>query len=110
MYSHNYTNEPQGSITDNTNVGGWYSYRMSKAAVSQLARTLDLWLKMNSGDKAVSVALHPGTVKTDFSEGFRNKDGNTLEVDESAEKLCDVVSSDVGRGKIWDYAGKEILP
>jgi len=99
-----------GSITDNVNVGGWYSYRMSKAAVSQLARTLDLWLKLNSGDKAVSVALHPGTVNTEFSEGYRNKDGNVLEVEESAEKLCDVVARDVGRGRIWDYAGKEVLP
>lgn len=99
-----------GSVSDNKNVGGWYAYRMSKSAINQLAKTFDLWLKINAGEKAVVVALHPGTVKTDFSEGYRPEGGNVLEVDDSAERLCEVVKSDVGRGRIWDYAGKEIMP
>ncbi|KAF1812469.1 short-chain dehydrogenase/reductase-like protein, partial [Eremomyces bilateralis CBS 781.70] len=53
-----------GSISDNRSAGGWYSYRMSKAAIFQLAKTLDLELRRTAGDRAMAVALHPGTVRT----------------------------------------------
>lgn len=53
-----------GSITDNTALGGWYSYRASKAGVNQLTKTFDNFLRIQGKEKAMSVALHPGTVKT----------------------------------------------
>ena len=49
-----------GSITDNTS-GGFYGYRMSKAALNALGKSLAVDLK----PKNIAVAiLHPGMVKT----------------------------------------------
>ena len=102
-----------GSITDNS-AGGWYSYRASKAAVMQIAKSLDIYLKNRSGEKAMSVALHPGTVKTGLSEEFwESTPVDKLFTPEfSAERLVEVVKglSVEDRGKCWDWAGKEIPP
>ncbi|KAH7429466.1 hypothetical protein KP509_09G050000 [Ceratopteris richardii] len=57
-----------GSIDDNK-LGGWYSYRASKAALNQLTRTMGvecLRLKL----PIITVLLHPGTVDTDLSKPF----------------------------------------
>jgi NAD(P)-dependent dehydrogenase (short-subunit alcohol dehydrogenase family) len=52
-----------GSIDDNTS-GGYYGYRMSKAAVNMAGRSLALDLK----GRGVAVAiLHPGFVRTDMT-------------------------------------------
>ncbi|KAJ1706473.1 short-chain dehydrogenases/reductase [Aspergillus flavus] len=78
-----------GSISDNR-MGGWYSYRASKAAVFQLAKTLDLYLEGKCADRAISLAMHPGTVKTDFTKSYQ--DGREmLSAEESAERLCGVL-------------------
>ncbi|KAE8131048.1 hypothetical protein BDV38DRAFT_276288 [Aspergillus pseudotamarii] len=99
-----------GSVSDNR-MGGWYSYRASKAAVFQLAKTLDLYLGGNCRDRAISLALHPGTVKTDFTKSYQ--DGREmLSAEESAERLLGVLCSLglEGRGKCWDWKGDEICP
>ena len=57
-----------GSISDN-HLGGWYSYRASKAALNQIVRTAAIELARTS-KQAVCVALHPGTVSTSLSEPF----------------------------------------
>lgn len=57
-----------GSIADNR-LGGWYSYRASKAALNQLVRTAAIELARRSPE-ALCVALHPGTVATKLSEPF----------------------------------------
>ncbi|RAI59516.1 SDR family NAD(P)-dependent oxidoreductase [Roseicella frigidaeris] len=57
-----------GSIGDNQ-LGGWWSYRASKAALNQLLRTAAIELRrVNPG--AACVALHPGTVETGLSAPF----------------------------------------
>jgi NAD(P)-dependent dehydrogenase (short-subunit alcohol dehydrogenase family) len=58
-----------GSIADNR-LGGWYSYRASKAALNQLVRTAAIEVA-RSRPEAVMVALHPGTVDTDMSRPFQ---------------------------------------
>lgn len=58
-----------GSTTEN-GLGGWYSYRASKAGVISLTKTFDLHLQTRSGERAMAIALHPGTVKTGFSKEF----------------------------------------
>jgi NAD(P)-dependent dehydrogenase (short-subunit alcohol dehydrogenase family) len=58
-----------GSIGDNQ-LGGWYSYRASKAALNQLVRTAAIELR-RSQPHTVVVALHPGTVSTALSAPFR---------------------------------------
>lgn len=103
-----------GSISDNR-LGGWYSYRASKAAVNSLTRTFDLHLQNRSGTNAVAIAYHPGTVKTGLSEEFWGgvQEEKLFSPEFAAEKLCEVVCSrDVksDRGRIWDWDGKEVLP
>ncbi len=66
-----------GSISDN-HIGGWYSYRASKAALNMLVRTASIELKRKS-PKSLIVGLHPGTVDTPLSKPFQ---GNV-----AAEKL-----------------------
>ena len=52
-----------GSIEDNTS-GGYYGYRMSKAAANMVAKSLSVDLK----DKGIGVfLLHPGYVSTDMT-------------------------------------------
>jgi NAD(P)-dependent dehydrogenase (short-subunit alcohol dehydrogenase family) len=57
-----------GSITDNR-LGGWYSYRASKAALNQLVRTAAIELK-RSRPEALCIAIHPGTADTNLSAPF----------------------------------------
>ncbi|MDQ1902570.1 SDR family NAD(P)-dependent oxidoreductase [Paracoccus sp. WLY502] len=57
-----------GSIADNR-LGGWYSYRASKAALNQILRTAAVELR-RTHPQAICVAFHPGTVATPLSEGF----------------------------------------
>ncbi|KAH9875021.1 hypothetical protein J1614_004509 [Plenodomus biglobosus] len=102
-----------GSISDNR-LGGWYSYRASKAGVNQVVKTFDNHLRTASGDNAVAVALHPGTVKTGLSKDFWNnvRKEKLFEQDWVAERLVDVVTQVGidGRGKCWDWDGKEVPP
>lgn len=57
-----------GSIGDNR-LGGWYSYRASKAALNQLVRTAAIEIA-RTHRHAVCVAVHPGTVDTPLSRPF----------------------------------------
>jgi NAD(P)-dependent dehydrogenase (short-subunit alcohol dehydrogenase family) len=57
-----------GSIGDN-NLGGWYGYRASKAALNQFIRTFSVELARKR-PRAICAALHPGTVATDLSRPF----------------------------------------
>ena len=58
-----------GSIADNR-IGGWYSYRASKAAQNQLLKTLAIELARRNPE-AIVLALHPGTTDTDLSRPFQ---------------------------------------
>jgi NAD(P)-dependent dehydrogenase (short-subunit alcohol dehydrogenase family) len=58
-----------GSIADNR-LGGWYSYRASKAALNMLLKTAAIELQ-RSQPQAVLVALHPGTVASALSRPFK---------------------------------------
>jgi NAD(P)-dependent dehydrogenase (short-subunit alcohol dehydrogenase family) len=102
-----------GSIGDNHR-GGWYSYRASKAGVNQLARSTDIFLKIQSGKNALCVSLHPGTVKTGLSEAFweSTPKEKLFSPEFAAERLVEVVKGlgEDGRGKCWDWEGKEIPP
>jgi len=102
-----------GSTTDNS-LGGWYSYRASKAAVTSISKTLDLYLRQRSGEKAMAMAYHPGTVKTGLSQEFWGSVQLSMlfEPDLAAEKMLEAVNGVglEGRGRCWDWKGTEVLP
>ena len=102
-----------GSITDN-GMGGWYSYRASKAAVNQVTKSFDNFVKMNAAEKAICIALHPGTVRTGLSREFWDtvREDKLFSPEFAAERLLDVVrsSEESARGKCWDWKGEEIPP
>lgn len=58
-----------GSIGDNR-LGGWYSYRASKAALNMLIKTAAIETARRWPGKRL-VALHPGTVTSNLSKPFR---------------------------------------
>jgi NAD(P)-dependent dehydrogenase (short-subunit alcohol dehydrogenase family) len=60
-----------GSIGDNR-LGGWTAYRMSKAALNMLIRTMAIE-QARTAPGAVVVALHPGTVSTELSRPFTGR-------------------------------------
>jgi NAD(P)-dependent dehydrogenase (short-subunit alcohol dehydrogenase family) len=58
-----------GSIGDNQ-LGGWYGYRASKAALNMLVRNISIEYRRTAPGSIV-VALHPGTTDTDLSQPFQ---------------------------------------
>ena len=98
-----------GSIGDNR-LGGWYSYRASKAALNQLVRTAAIELNRRS-PKAVCVALHPGTVDTGLSASFA-KTGLDVQTPElAAERLLEVIQrlTSADSGNFFDCKGKTVV-
>ena len=95
-----------GSIGDNQ-MGGWYSYRASKAAANQIVRTAALEIGRRRKE-AIVVALHPGTVATPFTANYPVRDKFSPE--ESAAKLLSVIDglSVEQTGRFFDYAGREV--
>jgi NAD(P)-dependent dehydrogenase (short-subunit alcohol dehydrogenase family) len=64
-----------GSITDNQ-LGGWLSYRASKAALNMFTKTLAIEVQRKG---VLALSLHPGTVDTDLSKPFqKNVKKNSL--------------------------------
>ena len=97
-----------GSIADNK-LGGWYSYRASKAALNQLVRTAAVELA-RSRKQAVCVALHPGTVDTGLSGPFAKAGLDVQTPTQSAAKLIAVLDrlTPGQTGLLFDYRGDQI--
>jgi len=101
-----------GSISDN-HLGGWYAYRMSKAALNMFIKTAGIETA-RTNKNAVIVGIHPGTVDSELSKPFQARvpDGKLFTPEYSAEKLIEVLQnltiSDTGKCFAWD--SKEIQP
>ncbi|MDG2411647.1 MAG: SDR family NAD(P)-dependent oxidoreductase [Halioglobus sp.] len=99
-----------GSISDNQ-LGGWYSYRASKAAQNMLLRTIAREWSISHRETIV-VALHPGTVESRLSAPFvsANYPNKVLRPAECAAALLNVIgaldASD--SGTFLDWQGKSI--
>ena len=78
-----------GSIGDNR-LGGWYSYRASKAALNQLVHTAAIELRRSQPD-AICVALHPGTVATGLSAPFAKTGLDVQSPADAARRLLSVM-------------------
>ncbi len=95
-----------GSIGDNE-IGGWYGYRASKAALNMFIRTSSIEYKRTCPN-AILVALHPGTTDTRLSLPFqRNVPPEKLfSVDRTVSQLLTVIEglkpTDSGKFVNWD--------
>ncbi len=97
-----------GSIGDNS-IGGWYSYRASKAALNQIVRGTAIELS-RSHKASVCVALHPGTVETPFTADYAARH-KTVPANAAAKNLLGVIANltPAQTGGFYDYAGQEIV-
>ncbi len=97
-----------GSIGDNQ-IGGWYSYRASKAALNQIVHGAAIELG-RSHKQSVCVALHPGTVETPFTANYAGRH-KTTSAPKAAANLITVLNdlTPDNTGGFFDYAGKEIV-
>jgi NAD(P)-dependent dehydrogenase (short-subunit alcohol dehydrogenase family) len=99
-----------GSISDNQ-LGGWYSYRASKAAQNQFIRTFAIEAQRRAPN-LTCLALHPGTTDTGLSKPFQKNvsQEKLFSTTFVAERLTDIVlrstPADSGRFFAWD--GSEI--
>lgn len=96
-----------GSIDDNR-LGGWYSYRASKAALNMLVKTASIELKRSRRNSAL-VAIHPGTVTSNLSRPFGGERfGRTPEV--AAAQILAVLDglAPADTGKFLSYSGEEL--
>lgn len=96
-----------GSIGDNR-IGGWHSYRASKAAANMLIRGAAIEIKRTHKD-AIVTAMHPGTVATPFTENYAATH-KTVPAGDTAKLLCDVMErlSPDQTGGFVDYSGATI--
>lgn len=80
-----------GSIEDNR-LGGWTSYRCSKAALNMALKNLSVEWARTARQVAV-VALHPGTTDTALSKPFQGAvpPGKLFTAEKTARLLIDVI-------------------
>ena len=99
-----------GSISDNQ-LGGWYSYRMSKAALNMGMKTLAIEWSRSLKNVCVAV-MQPGTVDTPLSKPFQANvpEDNLFEPQQCADNLLTVLSQLTAEdtGCFVDWAGKPI--
>lgn len=99
-----------GSISDN-GLGGWHSYRASKAALNMLLKNFALELG-RTHKEGVVVGLHPGTVDSELSKPFQKglPDGQLTEPAQAAQNLLSVLEtlSPEQSGQVFDFAGKVV--
>lgn len=97
-----------GSLGDNR-LGGWVSYRASKAALNMVVRTFAIE-QARTKPQCVIVALQPGTVDTPLSAPFTAgmSADKLLTADDSARHMLNVIDglqpSDTGGFFAWDGA------
>lgn len=99
-----------GSIEDNQ-LGGWYSYRASKAAHNMLLKTASIELKRLNKQSAV-LCLHPGTTDTALSKPFQARvpHEKLFTTTFVAEQLLAVIAQRTpdDSGTFWDWNGQPI--
>lgn len=74
-----------GSIEDNR-LGGWHSYRASKAALNMMMRCFAIELSRRA-PQSVCACLHPGTVDSALSKPFQSGVRTLFTADHAAEAL-----------------------
>lgn len=98
-----------GSISDNK-LGGWYSYRASKAALNMLIKTAAIEYA-RTHKKLSLLAIHPGTTETPLSAPYLG--GTNYKVhapEESARNILYVLQSKTSEetGRFYSWDGSEL--
>lgn len=95
-----------GSIGDNQ-LGGWYGYRASKAALNMFVRNISIEYRRTS-PRTIVVLLHPGTTDTRLSQPFQKNvpSGKLFSVALTVSQLMGVLENldegDSGQFFSWD--------
>lgn len=99
-----------GSISDNE-LGGWYSYRASKAALNMVIKNLSIEV-VRKYKNTIIVGLHPGTVDSKLSKPFQTnvKQEKLFTPDYSAKQMLKVIDElkPENSGDILAYDGQKI--
>lgn len=99
-----------GSIADNR-LGGWHSYRASKAALNMLIRNFAIEFAARN-PQGIVVAVHPGTVDTELSRPFQRnvQKGSLLAPEQSAAHILSVLDrlSPSDSGGLFAWSGERI--
>lgn len=99
-----------GSISDNR-LGGWHSYRASKAALNMLIRNFAIETARTHPDSVI-VGLHPGTVDSALSAPFQSglAEGQLTAPQVAAANLIGVLSrlTPEQSGRVFDFRGDEV--
>jgi len=99
-----------GSIADNR-LGGWHSYRASKAALNMLLKNFALEMARTHPDSVI-VGLHPGTVDSALSQPFQSglADGQLTAPQDAARNLLGVLAglTPAQSGRVFDFRGEEV--
>ena len=82
-----------GSISDNR-LGGWYSYRASKAALNMMIKTAAIELARRAKNIKL-IAFHPGTTDTPLSKPFQKNvpENKLFSAEFVAKQLLDIVEN-----------------
>lgn len=99
-----------GSIQDNE-LGGWYSYRISKAALNMALKSLSIEWRRKLPACCVA-SLHPGTTDSALSAPFQKNvpEGKLFSADKTAGLLLRVLEklTPEKTGRFWAYDGEEV--
>lgn len=99
-----------GSISDNR-LGGWHSYRASKAALNMLLRNFAIETA-RTHPHGIIVGLHPGTVDSRLSQPFQSglPEGQLTRPGDAAANLLDVLArfGPEQSGRVFDFRGDEV--
>ena len=99
-----------GSISDN-NLGGWYSYRASKAAINMLIKSAAVELARRAKNIKL-ISFHPGTTDTPLSKPFQKNvpNGKLFTSEFVASQLLNIVENTEvdGQASFLDWQGKTI--
>ena len=99
-----------GSIDDNR-LGGWLSYRTSKAALNMAIKTVSIEWKHKVPNCCI-LLFHPGTTDTNLSKPFQARlpKGQLHSADVTAESLIEIIkkSNHSDTGKFISFDGSSI--
>jgi NAD(P)-dependent dehydrogenase (short-subunit alcohol dehydrogenase family) len=99
-----------GSIGDNQ-IGGWYGYRASKAALNMLLKTAAIEYKRRA-PKATIVLLHPGTTDTQLSQPFQKNvpPEKLFPVERTVKQLLAIIADRTvaDSGSFWSWNGESL--